>query len=295
MDSVGVIGVGHIGKGFVERLLDADREVVAYDIDERQLEWAEEQGAAVATSPAAVTEGVEVVVMAVPGTPEVEAVVGGPDGVLDGGEDGQVIVDATTTLPRTSVECAALCAEHGMAFLEAPITGGSPREGMHMMIGGDAETYDHAADLLDLLCEDHVRIGPVGDAMVFKLGIQLRYAGRKALDAEIVEFLRDNDVDARPLVDFLEFDVSDRYFSGDYSQGIEGLGGLAIWHKDIGYARKVAQEGTTALPLGMVLHEAYKAAIRRVGDDEGSSAALIRYWEALNDAEGRAESADWDG
>jgi len=87
--------------------------------------------------------------------------------------------------------------------------------------------------------------------------------------------------------EFLELGVWDRYFTGEYEQAIRGLGGLAIWHKDVGYARQVARENDTALPLAAVVHEAYKATVRRVDENEGHAAALIEYWRALNDAESR--------
>ncbi|WP_281244888.1 NAD-binding protein [Halomicrobium zhouii] len=138
-----------------------------------------------------------------------------------------------------------------------------------------------------MICDDHVRIGDVGDATVFKLALQLRYAGQQAVDAEVVEFCRDNGVDPAPLNEFLELGVWDRYFTGEYEQAIQGLGGLEIWHKDVGYARQVARENGTALPLAAVVHEAYKATVRRVEEDEGHAAAVIEYWRTLNDAEDR--------
>ncbi|NGM67954.1 NAD(P)-dependent oxidoreductase [Natronolimnobius sp. AArcel1] len=285
MDDIGVIGVGHIGNGFLENLLADGYDVTVYDIDETKLERASERGASRATSPAALATAVDAVVMAVPGTPEVEATMGGTDGILASESLPSLIIDVTTTLPETSLECQTLCADADIRFLEAPITGGSPREGMHMIVGGSEADYDAASDLLDSLCTDHTRIGPVGDATIFKLGLQVRYAGHHAIDAEIIEFMRANDVDPDPLVDFLEFDIWERYFSGDFSQDIEGLGGLAIWHKDIGYARQVARETETALPLAGVLAEAYKATVRRTSDEEGHAAALRTYWQVLNGME----------
>lgn len=289
MERIGVVGVGYIGKGFVEALLEADYAVTVYDVDEAKLDWARERGANAADSPAAVAAAVECVIAALPGTPEVETVMGGEDGVLAAAADLDLVIDASTTLPETSVECEALCETEDVLFLEAPITGGSPREGMHVVAGGTVASYEAAGDVLDAICADHVRIGEAGDATVFKLGLQLRYAGHNAVDAEVVEFLRDAGVDPRPLVDFLEFDVWERYFTGDFSQDIEGMGGLAIWHKDLGYLRRVAAERDTALPLAGVLHEAYKATSRQVDEDEGHAAALVNYWLALNDAEYRYE------
>jgi len=292
MTDIGVIGIGYIGKLFVDRLSGAGHSLTVFDIDDDQVAYAVERGATAAENPAEVARESEVVVLALPGSPEVEATMDGEDGddgLLAGLDAGDLVVDSTTTHPDTSVVCEELCDEAGADFVEATITGGSPREGYHVMAGGSEAAYEHATDVLDVLADDHVLVGPVPDATVFKLGLQMRYAGHHAVDAEVVEFVRDNGVDPRIFTDFLEFDMFDGYFTGDFSQGIEGLGGLAIWHKDIGYARDVAREQGTALPLNAVVHEAYKATTRRVdgSEDEGHASALLNYWLALNDAEDR--------
>lgn len=287
MNDIGLLGVGYIGSMFLDELLEAGYDVSVVDVDDEQVRAATERGASHADTPAELARGVDAVVVALPGSPEVEATVEGEDGLLAGLAAGQVVVDATTTLPETSVACERLCRDRDVHFVEAPITGGSPRPGYHVMVGGTETAYDAARELLDVICDDHVRIGDVGDATVFKLALQLRYAGQQAVDAEVVEFCRDSGVDPAPLNEFLELGVWDRYFTGEYEQAIQGLGGLAIWHKDVGYARQVARENGTALPLAAVVQEAYKATTRRVDEDEGHAAAVIEYWRTLNDAEDR--------
>lgn len=284
MHTVGLVGVGYIGKLFLDELLDADHPVTVFDVDDSQVEYATDRGAAAAETPAAVGRDADVVLLALPGSPEVEATFDGDDGLLAGLKEGDLVVDASTTLPETSVAAEEWCADRGVGFVEAPITGGSPREGYHVMVGGTEGNYEAAREVLDVVCADHVRIGGTGDATVFKLALQMRYAGHHAVDAEVVEFCRDNGVDPAPLTEFLGFDVWERYFTRDFAQDIEGLGGLAIWHKDVGYARQVARERGTALPLAGVVHEAYKATTRRADEDEGHAAALVTYWERLNDA-----------
>lgn len=283
MNEIGIIGVGVIGKLFVDRLNETDRMVVVYDIDESQEAYATERGASTAASPQELTERSDVVIMALPGTPEVETTMEGADGVLAALEGGQLVVDATTTLPETSIAVESMCDDRGATFVEAPITGAAPRDGWHMMVGGTEENYETASPLLDDLCDDHVRIGETGKATVFKLALQMRYAGHNALDAEIVEFVRDNGADPQLLNEFLEMGIWENYFTDDFSQDIEGLGGLAIWHKDIGYARQVAHDNNTALPINAAVHEAYKATVRTVEEDEGHAATLIKYWRRLND------------
>ncbi|QHS16683.1 NAD(P)-dependent oxidoreductase [haloarchaeon 3A1-DGR] len=287
MTTVGIIGVGYIGKLMLDALADTEHEVAVFDIDPDKVQHAVDEGATAADSPAEIGRTADVIMLAVPGTPEVEDVMEGEDGILGVLEEGQLVIDVSTTLPETSVRYEEKCAERDVRFIEAPITGGSPRDGYHMMIGGSEENYDAASDVLDIVCADHERIGEIGKATIFKLGLQMRYAGHHAIDAEIVEFARDNDVDAELYNDFLEMGMLEKYFSEDFSQDIEGLGALSIWNKDIGYARDVAHENHTALPINGVVHEAYKASVRRADEDEGHAATLIKYWKLLNDAESR--------
>ncbi|MFC7141840.1 NAD(P)-dependent oxidoreductase [Halosimplex aquaticum] len=287
MPTVGLIGVGYIGKTFLDRLADAEYDVVAYDVDDSQLRAAGDRGATAAESPADVTRRSEFVVLALPGSPEVEAVMESDDGILSALSAGQTVVDATTTHPDTSRDCERWCEERGASFVEAPITRAAPREGAHMMVSGTDESYESAHGLIEALSDDHLYVGAAGSATVLKLALQMRYAGQNALDAEIVEFTRDNGVDPAHLREFFGMDVWEQYLDREFEQGIEGLGGLAIWHKDLGYAREVARENNTALPMNAAVHEAYKATIRRAGPEEGHAATLLRYWELLNDAADR--------
>lgn len=289
MTDVGLIGIGYIGEIFLDALMDTEHDVTVFDIDKTKVQNAVDKGASAANGPAEIGRETDVIMIAVPGTPEVEDVMEGENGLLNILEGDQLVIDATTTLPKTSVIYEEKCAERDIRFIEAPITGGSPRDGYHMMIGGTEENYSAAAEILDVVCADHKRIGEAGKAMIFKLGLQMRYSGHHAIDAEIVEFARDNDVDPELYNDFLEMGIFDKYFTEDFSQDLEGLGGLAIWNKDIGYARQVAHENQTALPLNGVVHEAYKATIHRISEDEGHAATLIKYWKMLNDAENRNE------
>lgn len=289
MTVIGLIGVGYIGKLFLTALGETDHDVTVYDIDQEKVQHAVEKGASATDSPAELGRDADVIMMAVPGTPEVEDVMEGEDGLLDVLQEGQLVIDVTTTLPETSVIYEKMCAERNVRFIEAPITGGAPRDGYHMMIGGTEENYSAATEILDIVCADHTRIGEIGKATIFKLGLQMRYAGHHAIDAEVVAFTRDYGVDPELYNDFLELGMLDNYFTEDFSQDIEGLGALTIWNKDIGYARQVAHENHTALPINGIVHEAYKATMRRTGENEGHAATLIKYWETLNDTGNRNE------
>lgn len=283
MQSIGLIGVGYIGKLFVDSLREAEYPVTAYDIDPDQVAYAEDRGAKAAGSPAEVARASDVILMALPGTPEVEATIDGDGGMSSELEAGQIIVDSTTTKVETATKYANECAEQGVHWVSAPLTRAAPVEGIHMMIGSSDEAYEAAEEVIETVSARHIRFdGPV-EALRFKYMLQIRYAAHMAVDAEIVEFAKDSGIDARPLNDFLGMDIAENFFEDDYSQDIEGLGGLAIWDKDLGYALDVARQDDIAMPLTSMVHETYKHGNRVAGPDEGHAATIARYWRALND------------
>ncbi|MCU4975612.1 NAD(P)-binding domain-containing protein [Halobacteria archaeon AArc-m2/3/4] len=281
LETIGLVGIGAIGEQFAESLETAGYETVAYDTKSERIDVAVEHGAARAQSPTAVAEAADVVVLAVPGSAEVEALVETESflAALAGG----LLVDATTTRPETGVVAAERCADVNVTYVAAPLTRGAPREGTLMMVGAAADDYERATPLLDDLCTAHRRIGPVGDGRRFKLALQMRYALRTALDAEVTTFAREAGVDPAILNDFLEMDVSERYLEAgaDYATDNPGLGGLGIWHKDLGYALEVARENDVPTPLTNAGHELYKAGRRAAGPTENAPEAVQYYWERL--------------
>lgn len=281
MSGIGLIGVGFVGKLFVDKLCEADYTLTVYDVDKTQVDYATARGATAVESPATVAEQSESVILALPGRREVEAVMESRDGLLDAATPGQLIIDTTTTGPEIAVEYEQQCADQDVGFISAPLTRNAPG-GIHMMVGGSEQHYRNAVDILDCLSAAHKRIGEIGDGQTFKLMLQLRYAGHRAIDAEIVAFGRDNGVDPGLLSSFLGLDLWEKYLHDDFEQDIEGMGGRRIWQKDIGYALDVARRNDTALPLSSDVYEAYKATARSAGPDEGHAAAIIQYWQRLN-------------
>jgi len=282
---IGLIGVGFVGKLFVDSLTEAGYPLTVYDIDESQTTYATERGAEAAGSPGEVARRSEVLLLALPGSPEVEATMEDDSGVLRALDADDTVIDATTVRVATAVEYAGRCRDRGARFVSAPLTRAAPTPGVHMMVGGPEADYEAAHEIVETVSARHVRFPDVERALRFKYALQIRYAAQLAVDAEIVAFAEDSGVDPRPLEEFLGMDIEERLFSDDFEKRVEGLGGLAIWDKDLGYALEAAREDDTALPLTASVHDAYKAGRRLAEDDEGHAATIKRYWRALNGQE----------
>lgn len=279
---IGLVGVGSIGKLFADALTEAGYPLAVYDVDESQMAYATERGAEAAGSPVDVAESSEVLLFALPGSPEVEMTMQGADGFLSALAAGDVVIDSTTVRVDTAVEYAGRCRDRGVHFVSAPLTRAAPEPGIHMMVGGPEEDYEAAREVVKTVSERHIRFEDVERALRFKYALQIRYAARLAVDAEVVAFAEDSEVDPRPFADFLGMDVSERLFEDDFEQDVEGLGGLAIWTKDLGYALEAARGDDTAMPLTATVQEAYKVGRRLAGEEEGDAATIKKYWQALN-------------
>ena len=149
MSKIGFIGLGIMGKPMLRNLRKAGHEVVAFDV-----------------FPAAVDEVMK----------EVEQAVLGPGGVLEGARAGLILVDMSSISPLVSQKVAAACANKGVAFLDAPVSGGEPKaiDGtLAIMVGGDKATFDKVEQLLKLMGSSVVLTGGVGAGNVTKLANQI--------------------------------------------------------------------------------------------------------------------------
>lgn len=171
---VGFIGVGTMGKGMVKNLLKAGFPVTIYARNPQKVHEVIEAGATLAESGSAVAAASEVVITIVPNSPEVEEVILGENGALQGAKAGTIIVDMSTINPETSKMVAAKCAEKGVHFLDAPVSGGSlgAQNGtLTIMVGGDKEVFEKCVPVFrGMGKEDAIyHIGPTGSGEVVKI------------------------------------------------------------------------------------------------------------------------------
>lgn len=281
--SVGLIGVGTVGKSLVDSLREADYPLVVHDVDDDQVEYATSRGAEAASSPEDIARAADVIILALPGSPEVEAVFEGDNGIGSVLDEHHVVIDTSTVRIRTAEACATTCRDRGARFVSAPLTQSAPVDGLFFMVGGPHADYHAAVDILDVVGADHVRFDDVERALRFKFLNQVRYASHYAVDAETVTVAEECGIDPSLLNTALGMGIDNRLFEEDFEPGMEGLGGLEIWKKDLGYAIEATGADNEALPIGALVHEVYKAGHRLANKGEGHKAAIKRYWQALND------------
>jgi 3-hydroxyisobutyrate dehydrogenase len=177
---VAFIGLGTMGTAMALNLLRAGHEVTVHNrTRDRELPLAA-AGATRADSPKAAARDQEVVITCVSNTPDVEALILGQDGIIEGGVPGTIVIDMSTISPSTTVKMAATLAERRIHMLDAPVSGGSEgaQQGtLSIMVGGDAAIVERVQPVLAAMGKTITHIGPVGSGQLTKAINQIIVAG----------------------------------------------------------------------------------------------------------------------
>jgi 3-hydroxyisobutyrate dehydrogenase len=174
VERIGFVGLGIMGSRMAANLRRAGYELTVYNRTRERAEvWAAEQGATVASTPAEVGAASDIVITMVVDGAQVQMVLLGDNGVAEGAADGTLCVDMSTIAPGDSRRIARALAERGVAFVDAPVTGSSPKaeDGtLTIMAGGATEDFQRAQPLFEAMGELVVHVGEeVGQGEMVKL------------------------------------------------------------------------------------------------------------------------------
>jgi 3-hydroxyisobutyrate dehydrogenase len=172
MTQIAFLGLGAIGAPMARHLAQPPFALTVWNRTRARADaFARDNTARVAATPAEAARGAAFVVTCLPTSREVEMVLDGADGVLAGMERGSMLIDSTSGDPATSRRIAARLGERGIAFIDAPVSGGTigaERGTLTVMCGGDAAAFDRAKPVIDTFGEKLVHCGPVGAGHALK-------------------------------------------------------------------------------------------------------------------------------
>ncbi len=187
-ERVGFIGLGIMGTRMAANLARAGSDLVVWNRTvQTAQDWAREHGAEVAASPAEVAERSDVVITMVVDGDQVEAVLLGESGVVECAHDGLLCIDMSTIGPRAARRIDKGVAERGIEFMDAPVTGSSPKaeDGtLTIMAGGSPAAFDRARPLFEAMGELVVHVGEVGQGQLVKVINNAVAAANTAVAAE---------------------------------------------------------------------------------------------------------------
>ncbi|HWI46154.1 MAG TPA: 2-hydroxy-3-oxopropionate reductase [Rubrobacter sp.] len=288
-DAVGFIGLGIMGRPMAKNLMDAGYELVVHNRSpEKAEELAEEGNATAAGSPREVAEACHIVITMLPDSPDVEAVVAGEDGVLEGIRDGALLVDMSTISPVVTEELSEKVRKQGASMLDAPVSGGDVGaiEGaLSIMVGGSEEDFERARPLFDVMGKVATHVGPTGAGQVVKACNQIVVALTIEALSEALVLGSKGGVAPEKLVEALSGGLAgsavmeakkEKFFSHDFEPGFR----IELHHKDLGIALAAGREYGVALPVTAIVDQMLEASKAKGRGDRDHSALLTLLEEA---------------
>jgi len=288
-DAVGFIGLGIMGRPMAKNLMDAGYELVVHNRSpEKAEELAEEGNATAAGSPRDVADACDIVITMLPDSPDVEAVVAGEDGVLEGLRDGALLVDMSTISPVVTEELSEKVRNQGASMLDAPVSGGDVGaiEGaLSIMVGGSEEDFERARPLFDVMGKVATHVGPSGAGQVVKACNQIVVALTIEAVSEALVLGSKGGVAPEKLVEALSGGLAgsavmeakkEKFFSHDFEPGFR----IELHHKDLGIALAAGREYGVALPVTAIVDQMLEASKAKGRGDRDHSALLTLLEEA---------------
>jgi 2-hydroxy-3-oxopropionate reductase len=184
---IGFIGLGIMGKPMSRNLIKANYELLVMDKNSEVTEELGKLGAKIASSPKEVASEADVIITMLPDSPDVEDVVLGKNGIIEGATKVLTVIDMSSISPIVSRKISIELEKIGISMLDAPVSGGEPKaiEGtLSVMVGGKKEIFDKYYDLMKSMASSVVRVGEIGSGNIAKLCNQIIVAINMSAMAE---------------------------------------------------------------------------------------------------------------
>lgn len=271
MTNVAVIGLGIMGLPMAVNLVKAGYTVTGFNRSQEKIEKLVADGGRGAASVAEAVKEADVVITMVPDSPDVEAVVSGDDGVFANAKKGALWVDASSIRPDVAARLAEDARAAGLRPLDAPVSGGEQGaiDGvLSIMVGGAAEDFAAAQDVLNAVGRTIVHVGPSGSGQTVKAANQLIVAVHIEALGEAIAFLEAYGVDTDAALKVLGGGLAgskvldqkgQKMLDRNFDPGFR----LALHNKDLGIVTAAAREANVSIPLGAAVAQLVAATVNQ--------------------------------
>ncbi len=288
---VGFCGMGTMGAPMAANLARAGFPLTVWNRTPGRATLPVSLGAREAASPQALAAVSDIIVVCVSDSPDVEAVLFGPDGIAAGAAPGSLVVDCSTISPALTRDLAARLARQGVAMVDAPVSGGSEgaqKGTLTIMVGGDAPDVERARPVLEPMGAAITHMGPIGAGQATKAVNQVILCGNYLGVAEGMVLAMKAGLDPHQVVTALSGGAArswvlenraGRMIADDYPLGFR----IALHLKDLGIALGLAREVGASLPVAALASQIEAGLVARGhGDDDNAALArAIREWSGL--------------
>lgn len=289
---IGFIGLGLMGRPMALNLIKGGHTVSVWARRVESTKPLADAGAKVVASPKALAAGVEVVVSMVADGPDVEQVMLGKDGVIEGGNKGLIAIDMSTIQPSTAKQVNAELGKKGIEFLDAPVSGGDVgaiNGTLSIMVGGPKAAFDKAKPVFECMGKNIVYIGETGAGQVTKAANNLVVAMTVIAVSEAFCLARKSGVDPAKVREALLGGFANSKVLDLHGQRLLDRNfkpGFKAWmhQKDLHIALRSAHELNLAMPGTALTAQLYNAAVA-AGYGEDDSTSVYRVLEKLANLE----------
>jgi len=301
MTTIGMVGIGMMGHGIASNILKHGYPMVLLAHPGNQpLEELIAAGATTTPSAAALAAKVDIIILCVTGTPQVEDVLYRSGGLLEGLKPGAIVIDCSTAIPSSTIRIAESVKKAGGRFLDAPMTR-TPKEAalgrLNLIVGGDPALFERCKPVLECFAENITFAGPVGAGHRLKLLHNFVSLGFSAVLAEAAACAERSQVDPKVFVDILTKGGGDGvvlnrlrpYIESRDSSGFRFTIANAL--KDMTYYTTMAQESGAMHDTAESIRQTYAQALKD-GPEQSTVPELITLLAqaAMTDTESGAEA-----
>jgi 2-hydroxy-3-oxopropionate reductase len=289
MLKVGYIGLGLMGKSIARNILKAGFPLVVHNRSQAAVDELVAEGALRASSPKEVASQVDVVFTNLPDSPDVEKVVLGSNGILEGVHEGLIFVDNSTIKPATARMIAEKLASKGVAALDAPVSGGdigARNATLTIMVGGSEQALQTVMPIFQAMGKTITHIGEPGAGQIAKGANQIMVAAQMVAMGELLIYAQKAGADPIKVVEAIRggaaqcwtLDVKPpRLFAGNREPGFKA----SMQWKDLNIIMETAREYGISLPSAAVDVQLYTAMLQ-AGLGNLDNSAILNVLETLS-------------
>lgn len=286
---IGLIGLGLMGHPMGLNLLKAGHSLTVWNRTASKASDLVAAGAHLANSPREVAAACDLLITIVSDPPALEEVLWGHagknDGALSALKRGSIYIDSSTVSPALAKKIAAACADRGVHFLDAPVTGGNwgaQKGELVFMIGGDAETLKQVEPVIRVMGKKWFHLGPNGAGQTIKLAMNLLLALQVGALAESIALVRAAGLHGEQLVEVMQSSMAraplldvkaPMLLSGDFKPSFP----LRLMYKDLSLALDLAKQLGITLPATAAEHKIYSA-VQAASHQDLDYASIMTFW-----------------
>ena len=292
---IGFVGTGAMGAPMAQNLLKAGYPLVVYDLKDKAMEGLAKAGAEKAFSARELASRSSVVITMLPASPDVEAAVLGPEGVIEEAKSGDIVIDMSSSYPTSTKMLCEQLAVKGIRMLDAPVSGGTKgaREGtLAIMVGGEEKDYEECRPILEAMGQNVYHLGKIGAGHTVKALNNLCSACSMIITSEALIVAEKLGLNPEKVIDAInsstgrswssQFKFPTFVLNNTFNSGYS----IGLMNKDLEIATRLGRELHVPMFVGALVQQLYNYAVGRGGGDECHT-AIIKFIEDWRGVEAR--------